>query len=137
MKIPSAVVEKKYFNSILNTLNDKRGDPLLNSSRRRSSHHDFSEEQQQQPSGYQDSRHEKSFISLQDNHTTVKYQCTVYYPVQFEALRSLNKISLESYLKSLSASNSWADNTGGKTNAKFIKTADQRFVIKTVDKKEF
>jgi len=65
------------------------------------------------------------------------FQVSVYYPVQFEALRMLQGLSLSDYLLSLACSSNWDDNSGGKTGASFIKTYDQKFVFKQLDKKEF
>lgn len=69
--------------------------------------------------------------------TTSKHSVECYYPVQFEALRAYNGVSLRDYLSSLTASENWDDNTGGKTGARFFKTFDQRFVFKEVGKREF
>jgi 1-phosphatidylinositol-3-phosphate 5-kinase len=44
---------------------------------------------------------------------------------------------LKDFLDSLSWSSSWKDNSGGKTGAGFIKTNDNRFVFKQLEKKEF
>jgi len=69
--------------------------------------------------------------------TTSKYNMIIYHPAQFEALRFFNNISLEDYLGSISCSNDWNENSGGKTGAKFIKTFDERFVFKELGHKEF
>jgi len=68
---------------------------------------------------------------------TSKYNMIIYHPAQFEALRFYNNISLEDYLGSISCSNDWNENSGGKTGAKFIKTFDERFVFKELGHKEF
>ena len=68
---------------------------------------------------------------------TTKTNVTCHYPVQFEALRACGGINLRDYISSLSASEAWTDNSGGKTNAVFTKTSDQRFVVKEIEKKEF
>jgi len=68
---------------------------------------------------------------------TPEFQIIAHYPVHFEALRMLNNLTLENYLLSLSCSQDWGDNSGGKTGAKFIKTYDQKLVFKQLEKKEF
>jgi len=65
------------------------------------------------------------------------FQISIYYPVQFEALRMLEGLQLGEFLLSLACSQNWDDNSGGKTGASFIKTYDQKFVFKQLDKKEF
>ena len=72
-----------------------------------------------------------------NNFTTTQHVVTCHYPVQFEAVRAYNGIDLRDYISSLSASEAWDDNTGGKTGASFTKTYDQRFVFKEIEKKEF
>ena len=83
-----------------------------------------------------DTKASKQEIS-NDQFTTSKHIVTCHYPVQFEALRVYNGICLRDYISSLSASEAWSDNSGGKTNAVFTKTSDQRFVFKEIERKEF
>ena len=72
-----------------------------------------------------------------DKIITPKYQINVYYPIQFEALRACNNITLASFIKSISASMNWLENSGGKSNASFIKTYDNLYVFKQLDKSDF
>jgi hypothetical protein len=54
---------------------------------------------------------------------------TEYYPLQFAALRSVFGISQDQYLKSI-RHGTGADLNGGKSEAKFMKTIDELFVLK-------
>lgn len=60
----------------------------------------------------------------------LKFSCTVYYAKQFDSLRRRCGVD-EVYLKSLSMSTNWAAE-GGKSRSNFWKTADERFIIKTL-----
>lgn len=60
----------------------------------------------------------------------LKFSCTVYYAKQFDSLRRRCGVD-EVYLKSLSMSTNWAAE-GGKSKSNFWKTADERFIIKTL-----
>ncbi|TFK37716.1 hypothetical protein BDQ12DRAFT_684579 [Crucibulum laeve] len=60
----------------------------------------------------------------------LKFSCTIYYAKQFDMLRKRCGID-DIFLKSLSRSNSWAAD-GGKSKSNFRKTADDRFIIKTL-----
>jgi len=66
-----------------------------------------------------------------------KVKILIYYPRQFEALRMSQNISLGDFIKSLALSNPWSDNTGGKSNASFIKTYDNLYVFKNLRNNEF
>ena len=56
---------------------------------------------------------------------------------QFEALRISFNMPLKSFIKSLACSNNWSENSGGKSNATFIKTYDEQFVFKALERSEF
>ncbi|KAJ7172306.1 hypothetical protein C8R46DRAFT_1085479 [Mycena filopes] len=60
----------------------------------------------------------------------LKFSCTVYYAKQFDNLRKRCGID-DVFLKSLSRSANWAAE-GGKSKSNFWKTADDRFIIKTL-----
>lgn len=61
---------------------------------------------------------------------------TVYYPEQFEALRTLYGLSLKDLITYLSFVGESQKNDGGKTKSTFIKTRDDYFMFKQVEKKE-
>ncbi|KAF8213990.1 hypothetical protein K438DRAFT_1660635 [Mycena galopus ATCC 62051] len=60
----------------------------------------------------------------------LKFSCTVYYAKQFDNLRKRCGID-DVFVKSLSRSANWAAE-GGKSKSNFWKTADDRFIIKTL-----
>lgn len=60
----------------------------------------------------------------------------IHFPVQFEALRMMNRISLSQFIKSIALSSNW-ENTGGKSAASFVKSHDNFFIFKRLDKSEF
>ncbi|KAF7303780.1 hypothetical protein MIND_00607600 [Mycena indigotica] len=60
----------------------------------------------------------------------LKFSCTIYYAKQFDNLRKRCGIE-DFFLKSLSRSANWAAE-GGKSKSNFWKTADDRFIIKTL-----
>ena len=60
----------------------------------------------------------------------LKFSCTVYYAKQFNLLRK--KCGIEAtYLRSIEKSANWLAE-GGKSRSNFWKTADDRFIIKTL-----
>lgn len=62
--------------------------------------------------------------------TRLRFSCTVYYARQFDELRRRCGIA-EDMVQSLARSAGWAA-AGGKSKANFWKTADDRFVIKSL-----
>ena len=60
----------------------------------------------------------------------------IYYPKQFEALRIAYCTSFEDLLISLSKSTE-SENNGGKSKAKFYKTFDEKFILKSINENEF
>jgi 1-phosphatidylinositol-3-phosphate 5-kinase len=60
----------------------------------------------------------------------LKYSCTVYYAKQFDLLRRQCGVGDE-FLKSMARSANWSTD-GGKSKSNFWKTADDRFIIKTL-----
>ncbi len=66
-----------------------------------------------------------------------KANVTIYYPVFFEALRMSYGISLRDFIQSLALNNQWKENSGGKSKAQFIKSYDELYIIKQLQKNEF
>jgi len=64
----------------------------------------------------------------------VKLYCTSYYAKQFHALRNFC-CGEETFINSLSRCKSW-DARGGKSNATWAKTFDDRFILKEISKLE-
>ncbi|KAJ9627167.1 Mitochondrial distribution and morphology protein 12 [Taxawa tesnikishii (nom. ined.)] len=67
-------------------------------------------------------------------HGQVKAQCKIFYAESFDALRRKCGIS-ERFVESLSRCAKW-DSKGGKTKSLFLKTLDDRFVIKSLQEVE-
>ena len=60
----------------------------------------------------------------------MRFSCTVYYAKQFDALRRRCGVD-DAFLHSLARSRNWLAE-GGKSRSNFWKTADDRFIIKTL-----
>jgi 1-phosphatidylinositol-3-phosphate 5-kinase len=60
--------------------------------------------------------------------------CKIFFTHQFDALRRKCGVS-ENYIESLARCVKW-DSTGGKSGSAFLKTLDQRFIIKELSKAE-
>ena len=79
--------------------------------------------------------------------TQCKFACTIYWATQFHAVRQAylsdltvsdgvyNAEAEKGYIHSLSESHSWAT-SGGKSGANFAKTADGRFIAKSISRTE-
>jgi hypothetical protein len=83
--------------------------------------------------------------------TQCKFACTIYWATQFHAVRQAYLTELpdsdktplaaydgeaeKGYLRSLADSHSWAT-SGGKSGASFAKTADGRFIAKSISRTE-
>ena len=67
-------------------------------------------------------------------HNQVKAQCKIFYAESFDALRRKCGVS-DRFVESLSRSVKW-DSKGGKTKSLFLKTLDDRFVIKSLQEVE-
>ena len=134
LKVPSFELEVKYLNHLLTTIPNKKGSPISPIKKRKGVNLEIIED----IVGLIDigSRSLKDGVYYERIFTS-RYQVFCYYPVQFEALRAYNGISIKDYILSLSSSRTWGENTGGKTGANFFKTNDQRFVFKEIKKKEF
>lgn len=66
-----------------------------------------------------------------------EFKISIYYPLQFQALRALEGINHNDFIYSIGCSSTWADNSGGKTRASFVKSYDNLYVFKTLKKFEF
>jgi 1-phosphatidylinositol-3-phosphate 5-kinase len=60
----------------------------------------------------------------------LKFSCTVYYAKQFDTLRKRCGVDTD-VIKSLERSENWTA-VGGKSRSNFWKSADGRFIIKTL-----
>lgn len=78
-----------------------------------------------------------NFKKLKSKFSFEKAKVTVYYPAFFEAMRMAYGIDLASFIQSLALNNQWKENSGGKSKAKFIKSYDELFLIKQLQKNEF
>jgi hypothetical protein len=65
-----------------------------------------------------------------------EYLIKIYFPHQFEALRTAFCATNEEFIKSIRKSVEWCV-TGGKSNANFYKTFDNKYIIKNVSEIEF
>jgi hypothetical protein len=63
------------------------------------------------------------------------FRCTVYYPKQFHALRLQTCGGDSSFIESLCRCNKWGV-TGGKSGSTFLKTTDERFILKFITRTE-
>ncbi|THX15770.1 hypothetical protein D6D13_02122 [Aureobasidium pullulans] len=68
------------------------------------------------------------------SHNTVRATCKIFYAESFDALRRKCGVS-ERFVESLSRCAKW-DSKGGKTKSLFLKTLDDRFVIKSLQEVE-
>lgn len=99
----------------------------------------------QEEESKQNRKNTQQFISSFENNDDIqaymspcnKIKIIIYYPRQFEALRMSENIFLGDFIKSLAMSNPWADNTGGKSNASFIKSYNNLYVFKNLKSNEF
>ena len=61
----------------------------------------------------------------------------IYYPRQFEALRIAYCCTYEDLILSITQSYKWEGVSGGKSNASFYKTKDEKYLFKSINKNEF
>ena len=61
----------------------------------------------------------------------------IYHPIQFQALRELYCSTYKEFILSMRKTYTWENVSGGKSNASFYKTYDERFIIKCISKFEF
>lgn len=67
--------------------------------------------------------------------STVKASCKIFFSEQFDALRRKCMIP-DKYIQSLSSCSSW-DSSGGKSGSAFLKTSDDRLILKELSHAEF
>ena len=133
-------VEKNdEFSIQTNTLDIKKG-KFVN----RSSFHNQDKLQQDEEAKESQRKSQLDIVSFEESEEILNYLCPsnkikilIYYPRQFEALRMSENILLNDFIKSLALSNIWSDNTGGKSNAFFIKSYDNLYVFKNLKNNEF
>ncbi|XP_071791852.1 1-phosphatidylinositol 3-phosphate 5-kinase-like [Asterias amurensis] len=76
-------------------------------------------------------------LQFTDAATNTQFFCLVYHADQFLQLRKyVFPAGEETYIRSLSRSVSWLAQ-GGKSRSKFLKTKDDRFVLKQISRLEF
>jgi hypothetical protein len=63
------------------------------------------------------------------------FRCTVYFPRHFHALRLMTCGGDYEFIQSLCHCTSWST-TGGKSGASFLKTSDERFILKFISRTE-
>ncbi|KAJ1921556.1 Mitochondrial distribution and morphology protein 12 [Mycoemilia scoparia] len=73
-------------------------------------------------------------LKFQFNDGPTDFTCRVFFPVQFDAMRKCCGCST-SFVESLSRCVPW-DASGGKSGSTFLKTLDDRYVIKQISKAE-
>ncbi|XP_077997927.1 1-phosphatidylinositol 3-phosphate 5-kinase-like [Glandiceps talaboti] len=75
-------------------------------------------------------------IELQFSDNTAKYYCRVYFAEQFRLLRkTIFPAGEEAYIRSLSHCIQWIAR-GGKSGSTFLKTSDDRFILKQMSRLE-
>ncbi|KAF2402745.1 hypothetical protein EJ06DRAFT_489299 [Trichodelitschia bisporula] len=80
-------------------------------------------------------RHPKNTnIKYEFQNRGVRAQCKIFYAESFDALRRKTAVA-ERFVESLSRSLKW-DSKGGKTKSLFLKTMDDRFVLKSLSQVE-
>ena len=66
-----------------------------------------------------------------------KANVIIYFPKQFEALRTIYCETYNEFILSISKSKNWIDVSGGKSKASFYKSIDDKYILKCVSKFEF
>eukprot|EP01125_Pyxidicula_operculata_P012857 TRINITY_DN4241_c0_g1_i2.p1 TRINITY_DN4241_c0_g1~~TRINITY_DN4241_c0_g1_i2.p1 ORF type:complete len:2025 (-),score=383.42 TRINITY_DN4241_c0_g1_i2:34-6108(-) len=74
--------------------------------------------------------------SDQDKEGKGEFTCDIYYPLEFSQLRTICGVTMHSYCQSLALSRLF-DAKGGKSEATFNKTLDDRYILKKISKIEF
>ena len=64
-------------------------------------------------------------------------ELTIYFPIQFEALRIACCSTYEDLVESIMNSTIWKNVSGGKSKAKFYKTKDEKYLFKSIKENEF
>ena len=79
----------------------------------------------------------KKLSFIEDSISNSECEVVVYYPRQFEALRIAYCSTFDELISSITKSKIWADVSGGKSKASFFKSADNKYLFKSVNKNEF
>ena len=94
-----------------------------------------------QPNDHEDAILERSLLGdtgtnmkYSFQHGSVKAQCKIFYAESFDALRRKCGVA-DRFIESMSRCLKW-DSKGGKTKSLFLKTLDDRFVLKSLSKVE-
>ena len=66
----------------------------------------------------------------------IEFKLKVLFPKQFQALRRFYCGTHNDFIKSIFKVEEWAT-SGGKTQAKFFKSHDEKYIFKEVNKKEY
>lgn len=69
-------------------------------------------------------------------HKSLDFSVKIIFANQFEALRKIYCGSYVDFINSIFKSEVWSDNSGGKTKSAFLKSHDQKYVIKVVKSSE-
>ncbi|TID29540.1 hypothetical protein CANINC_001814 [Pichia inconspicua] len=97
---------------------------------KRADESDYSEDQQLESIMLRKGFHLK--YQFEEGYSTIL--CKIFFTQQFDALRKKCGVSSK-YIESLARCVKW-DSTGGKSGSTFLKTLDQRFIIKELSKAE-
>lgn len=79
----------------------------------------------------------KKLSFIEDLISDFECEVVVYYPRQFEALRIAYCSTFDELISSITKSKIWADVSGGKSKASFFKSADNKYLFKSLNKNEF
>ena len=90
---------------------------------------------------FEDFNKKFSFTSIgnfmEEKLSPIKLEIISFYPKQFEVLRILYYASYFEFLHSIMKSQEWSSVTGGKSKAQFLKSWDEKYVVKCLDENEF
>lgn len=84
------------------------------------------------PRGQNDSISFLHTVSIGDD---LYFECVVYYPIEFERIRSYFFAEEFDFIGSLARCTKWVS-SGGKSGSNFAKTADERYILKYVKRRE-
>ena len=76
-------------------------------------------------------------IFKEDRIPKSEIELKIYFPRQFEALRIAYCSTYEDLLVSIMESGIWTEVSGGKSNSKFYKTKDEKYLFKSIKPDEF
>ena len=81
--------------------------------------------------------HFHKYIGSEEVSIPLDIEIICYFPRQFEALRIAYCSSYENFILSVAYSFQWDNVTGGKSHSKFYKCHDDRYILKSISKREF